>query len=210
MDLMWLMMAPSATAPYIASASLMWVVMMIAMMVPAAIPLAAMYRGVLRHKPKELLTFLFACGYLLSWSVFSVIAALLQWWLHANGWLFGMSLKTSQPVAAVIWASAGIWQLTPMKDACLSRCQSPLSFLLANWRDGRRGAVILGAQHGLYCVGCCWVLMALMFAGGAMSVIVMAALAIFIVAERLIPSAFWGARVPGAMMIGVAIYIGFR
>ena len=209
MDLMWLMMSPESAITYIAAASLMWVVMMIAMMVPAVIPLASMYRGVLRDKPKEMLTFLFACGYLFSWSAFSIVAALLQWWLHANGWLFGMELATSQSVAAVIWAAAGVWQLTPMKDACLSRCQSPMSFLMENWRDGHLGAFVLGAHHGFFCIGCCWVLMMLMFAGGAMSVAVMAALAAFIVVERLVPNALWGARIPGVLMLAVAAWLWF-
>ncbi len=209
MDLMWLMMSPDSVAAYIAAAALMWFVMMIAMMVPAVIPLAFMFRNTLRDEPKELLTFLFACGYLLSWSAYSIVAALSQWWLHANGWLFGMSLATSQPVAAVIWARAGLWQLTPMKDACLSRCQTPLSFLMDNWRGGQSGALRLGFHHGLYCIGCCWVLMLLMFAGGAMSVAVMAALAGFIVLERLIPNALWGARVPGVIMLLVAAYLWF-
>ena len=209
MDLMWLMMSPDSVAAYIAAAALMWFVMMIAMMVPAVIPLAFIFRSALRDEPKELLTFLFACGYLLTWSIYSVVAAIAQWWLHANGWLFGMSLATSQPVAAVIWALAGLWQLTPMKDACLSRCQTPLSFLMDNWRGGQSGALRLGFHHGLYCIGCCWVLMLLMFAGGAMSVAVMAALAGFIVLERLIPNALWGARVPGVIMLLVAAYLWF-
>lgn len=209
MDLMWVMMSPASPLPYIAAASVMWIVMMVAMMVPAVVPLAMMYRGMLRGYNTEGCTFVFALGYLASWSVFSIAAAIVQWWLHANGWLHGMLLETSRPAAAGIFAVAGMWQLTPMKDACLSHCQSPMSFLMEHWREGYSGALALGFRHGLFCIGCCWVLMLLMFAGGAMSVVVMAALAGFILMERVIPGRLWSTQVPAVAMLAVACYLAF-
>ena len=97
---------------------------------------------------------------------------------------------------------AGVYELTPWKEACLRHCRSPLGFFLEHWTAGARGALGMGARHGLYCVGCCWVLMLLMFAGGAMSVLTMAGLCALILAERLLPPGPWVSRIPGAMMIG--------
>jgi predicted metal-binding membrane protein len=202
MDLMRLMMKPSAAGPYLLAASTMWVVMMIAMMIPAAMPMAVIFRRMDRSAAPNFDTLIFASGYLAGWSCYSIIAALIQWWLHSRGTLHGHVLITSPRLAGAIMIAAGIYQLTPLKEACLNRCRSPLGFFMDHWRDGRIGACLMGLHHGMYCVGCCWVLMLLMFAGGAMSVATMAALSVFILAERLVPAGPLVAKIPGAVLIG--------
>ncbi|MEX2482382.1 MAG: DUF2182 domain-containing protein [Gammaproteobacteria bacterium] len=199
--LMLAMMQPSAMLPYLAATALMWLVMMVAMMVPAVLPMVMVYRGIYRGVDRGLATASFVSGYFAAWGAFALLAALGQWWLHAQGLLYGMRLAASAQVAAVLFVVAGLYQLSPFKEACLARCRSPLGFFMADWRDGLRGAFAMGARHGLYCIGCCWLLMVLMFAGGAMSVLVMAALAALIVAERLLPGGPWPARVPGVALI---------
>jgi predicted metal-binding membrane protein len=112
-----------------------------------------------------------------------------------------MALKSGPLLAAGLLIAAGIYQFLPFKQACLRHCQSPLAFLLNHWRDGRMGALWMGAVHGRYCLGCCWVLMLLMFAGGVMSIGAMAALAAFILLERLLPAGFWASAVPGLLLL---------
>jgi predicted metal-binding membrane protein len=209
MDLMWMMMKPGEAAAYLGATVSMWMVMMIAMMVPAVMPMLAVFRKLDRGARTELDTFLFANGYLLAWCVFSVGAAILQWTLHGAGWLRGDLLSVRPLVAAAVLVAAGFYQLTPMKEACLQKCRSPLGFFLANWRDGRWGALRMGFGHGLFCIGCCWMLMLIMFVGGAMSVITMALLSAFILAERVLPAGPWVARLPGVGLIGWGSYLAY-
>lgn len=207
MDLMMMMMRPGESGPYLVATISMWVVMMIAMMVPAVMPMLIVFRKLDRGASTELDTFLFASGYLLAWCVFSIGAAVLQWILHSAGWLRGDLLSVRSLVAGAVLIAAGIYQLTPMKEACLDKCRSPMGFFLANWRAGRLGALRMGFQHGLFCIGCCWMLMLIMFVGGAMSVITMALLSGFILAERLLPPGPWVARLPGIGLIGWGGYL---
>ncbi|MGR8921601.1 MAG: DUF2182 domain-containing protein [Gammaproteobacteria bacterium] len=202
MDLMWRMMQPGDAGPYLAAATLMWVVMMIAMMVPSVVPMTVVFRRLDRGDRPGLDATVFASGYLVAWAGFSVVAAALQWWLHAGGMLHGMELATAGRLTAAVLVAAGVYQLTPLKEACLARCRGPMGFFLEHWRDGRLGALRMGLGHGLYCMGCCWALMLLMFAGGAMSVITMAALSVFILAERVLPAGPWVTRLPGFALIG--------
>ena len=202
MQLMRVMMIPEDPGPYLAAAGLMWIVMMIAMMIPAALPMMAVYRQVDRSPSPGLDAFVFACGYLAGWSAYAIAAAALQWWLHARGSLRGMMLAGAAPLSAALLIIAGVYQLTPLKDACLTRCRSPLGFFLAHWHPGRAGAFAMGLHHGLFCVGCCWSLMLLMFVGGAMSVATMATLCVFILAERLLPAGPWVRTIPGVLLIG--------
>lgn len=199
--LMRLMMRPSDSLPYFLGAALMWVIMMIGMMTPAVVPMAVVLRSVDRGPHCERVTLLFAGGYLVAWSLFAVLAALLQLSLHARGLLEGHLLAVSAQGAGLLLLVAGIYQLTPWKAACLRHCRSPIGFFLEHWSPGAWGAVRMGLRHGFYCVGCCWMLMLLMFVGGAMSVLTMAALCGFILAERLLPPGPWVSRIPGATMI---------
>lgn len=195
------MMAPGDSSSYLLASATMWLVMMLAMMTPPALPLLLVFRGLDRGPNSKLDALLFAAGYLASWSGFALLVAFAQWGLHSQGYLHGMRLAVSQHVAGAILVAAGLWQLTPLKAACLAHCRGPMGFFLAHRRAGRWGAVAMGLHHGLYCIGCCWMLMALMFAGGAMSVATMAALALFIVAERLLPGGPWVTRLPGLGLI---------
>jgi len=209
MDLMRMMMRPADAGPYLGATTVMWVVMMMAMMVPAVMPMLIVFQKLDRGSSGGADLILFSCGYLIAWSAFSIVAAVAQWLLHGAGWLGGSLLSLRPTAAAAILIAAGIYQLTPMKDSCLEKCRSPMGFFLANWRAGRLGALAMGAHHGLFCIGCCWVLMLIMFAGGAMSVITMALLTVFIVAERVLPPGPWVARIPGVALItwGAAIAI---
>lgn len=210
MDMMWAMMDPSAMVAYLIAAAVMWVVMMVAMMIPAVLPMAMVFRGMHRGRHATAETLLFASGYLIVWSGFAIIGAILQWLLHSRGGLGGHMLEAGPHLAALLLVVAGLYQLTPLKESCLARCRSPIGFFMANWRDGRRGAIVMGAQHGLYCLGCCWMLMLLMFVGGAMSVVTMALLSIFILAERLLPPGPWVSKLPGVALLvaGAALAIG--
>ena len=211
MAMMWAMMDPSVVAPYLAASVTMWVVMMVAMMIPAVLPMAMVFRGMHKGRHATAETLLFTSGYLIVWSFFAIIGAMLQWLLHSNGWLRGHLLEAGAPLMALILVAAGLYQLTPLKAACLTHCRSPIGFFMAHWRDGRTGAILMGAQHGLYCLGCCWMLMLLMFVGGAMSVTTMALLSVFILAERLLPAGPWVSRLPGVVMLsaGTAIALGY-
>ena len=206
-ELMWMMMEPNESIPYLAATTAMWIVMMFAMMVPAVMPMVIVFCQLDRGPSTELDAVLFAGGYLLAWCMFSVVAATLQWSLHGVGQLHGDLLSVRPLLAASILILAGAYQLTPMKEACLNRCRSPIGFFLANWRSGRLGAIRMGLQHGLFCIGCCWMLMLLMFVGGAMSVVTMALLSIFILAERVLPSGPWVSWMPGVVLIAWGGYI---
>lgn len=205
MGLMRAMMAPGDSPAYLLASATMWLVMMMAMMTPAALPMLLVFRGLDRGPAGKHDAVLFASAYLASWSVFAVLAALAQWWLHGQGYLHGPRLAASHQLAGGILIAAGIWQLTPFKAACLAHCRGPLGFFLAHWCAGRWGAIAMGLRHGTYCIGCCWMLMALMFAGGAMSVATMAALAVFILAERVLPGGKWVTCLPG---IGLIVFGG--
>jgi predicted metal-binding membrane protein len=175
---------------------LMWWVMMIAMMAPSAAPLVLLYIRVARHHGDDPVAgsaiapaALVAAGYLFVWLIFSVAAALVQELLQPAGLISTMMLwsKTAALSAAVL-AAAGIYQLSPLKKSCLVKCRAPSQFLVAHWRPGRKGALLLGMLHGAYCVGCCWLLMALLFVGGVMNLIWIAALTLFVLVEKLAPS----------------------
>ena len=133
---------------------------------------------------------------------FAVLASVLQWTLHRAALLHGHLLTAGPPLAGALLVAAGLYQLTPLKTACLARCQSPLGFLLSHWREGASGALHMGVRHGAYCLGCCWALMLLMFAYGVMSAAAMALLTVFVLAERLLPPGPWSAKLPGLALVG--------
>ncbi|MCC6710135.1 MAG: DUF2182 domain-containing protein [Gammaproteobacteria bacterium] len=197
------MMTPGAAVPYLVATALMWLVMMVAMMTPAVLPMMLVFRSLDRGPGGAADALWFGGGYLVAWSAFGVLAALVQWWLHEHGLLAGMALAASPKLAGAILIAAGLWQLTPLKAACLAHCRGPMGFFLKHWRSGRGGALAMGLRHGLFCIGCCWMLMALMFAGGAMSVATMAALALFILAERVLPGGDWVSWGAGLGLLGL-------
>lgn len=201
--LMMVMMRPDQPAAYLPAVALMWVVMMVAMMTPAVLPMLLVFWRLARGTRRQSLWhgIVFGTSYLVVWSVFGLVLTLLQWALHRGAVLHtGVLALGSQPAAGLLVA-AGMYQLTPLKAACLAHCQSPLAFLLSHWRPGAVGALRMGLAHGAYCLGCCWVLMLLMFAGGVMSIGSMALISLLILLERLLPPRRWAAFVPGLLLI---------
>lgn len=172
----------------------MWWTMMIAMMAPSATPAILLYAAVFRRatadspvQPRLAPTGAFAAGYLIVWLAFSLAAAALQALLATQGSLSATMMGSqSRWLSAAILGVAGFYELSRLKRSCLSKCRSPAMFMSRNWRPGTSGAVRLGVLHGAYCVGCCWALMALLFVGGVMDVVWIAALTLLVAAEKLI------------------------
>ncbi len=164
----------------------MWWVMMLAMMLPSAAPMILLFASVAKRSGRPVGTVLFVSGYLLVWGGFSVIATLMQWALTRFGLLEGMQAN-SLLLAGLLLLVAGVYQLTPAKAACLKHCRSPLQFVTEHWRPGPSGALKMGHRHGLYCLGCCWALMALLFVGGVMNLAWIGLLAAYVLIEKIAP-----------------------
>ena len=184
----------------------MWSVMMVAMMLPSASPMLLLYATVVRNRSSAgaaAQVYAMAGGYLLAWGLFSLAAVVLQGVLSALLLVTPM-METATPLAAgVLLLAAGIYQFTPLKAACLRSCRSPLSFITQHWRTGGSGAFRMGFEHGLYCVGCCWALMLLLFVGGVMNLWVIIALTIVVLVEKLAAFGAHTTRVTGAALIGL-------
>jgi predicted metal-binding membrane protein len=170
-----------------------------------------LYAGTARRRPDAggaaLRVYLLAAGYLAVWAVFSVGATALQR-LLARLLLLTPMMEPATPVAgAAILAIAGLYQLTPLKRVCLRACRSPLAFLTQHWRTGRAGAFRMGVEHGLYCLGCCWAMMLLLFAGGVMNLAVIIALTVWVIVEKLAPFGERSAPVSGALLLGTAAWM---
>jgi predicted metal-binding membrane protein len=191
------MMTPVWDAPHLVLLWAMWAVMMTAMMLPSATPMMLL---VGRQGP----AWPVALGYVAVWAIFSVGATALQWALGRSSVLNPMMEVTTPTAGAVLLVIAGLYQWTPLKRACLTACQSPMAFLMRRWRSGRWGAFRIGADHGVHCVGCCWALMLLLFAGGVMNLTVIVALTLFVAFEKLAPLGAWGARASGVLLIAGA------
>jgi predicted metal-binding membrane protein len=151
----------------------------------------------------------FAGGYLLAWSAFSLAATTVQWALERAALLTPMMESASRLLGGIVLIVAGLYQWTPLKDACLSNCQAPLAFIMryGGFRAEPAGALALGLRHGLYCVGCCWALMALLFVGGVMNLLWIAALAILVLLEKVTPSGRIIARLAGLGLIACGIWL---
>jgi predicted metal-binding membrane protein len=164
---------------------LMWAVMMVAMMLPSAAPMVAMYARVAEGHgaSARVRVWLFAGGYVAAWTAFSAVATVLQTALDQAAMLTG-AMQVAPLMGGVILALAGAYQLSPLKRRCLRHCQSPIGFLMSHWRDGRAGAIAMGLRHGAFCVGCCWMLMALLFVAGVMNLLWVAVLTGFVLIER--------------------------
>jgi predicted metal-binding membrane protein len=191
-----MMMQPASwSAGYGVLVFLMWWVMMIAMMVPSAAPAILIHAGIVRKRKSAgqpyASTFCFLSGYLVAWGVFSLVATVLQYSLESVGVMTGMMEIASPLIAGSVLIMAGLYQLTPLKDACLRHCQHPLLFFLHHWKPGGAGAFRMGAEHGGYCLGCCWFLMALLFVGGIMNLFWIAGIAIYVGMEKLAAGHRW-------------------
>jgi predicted metal-binding membrane protein len=184
----------------------MWAVMMVAMMTPSVVPMVMMFATINKGKQKKGLpyapTFIFLSGYLVAWALFSIVASAIQYPLHVSGLLNPMMNSRSYLLSGGILVLAGLYQWTPLKDACLTECRSPLSFLMTSWKEGHWGALRLGVHHGLYCIGCCWALMAVLFAVGVMNMLWVLLITIFVVLEKIGPvSSRYLRAVTGLIMV---------
>lgn len=189
----------------------MWAVMMAAMMLPSATPTLLLYLRAARTRTDgsnaALGVYALVGGYLSVWTMFSVGATLLQRLLATQGLLSPMMEPASAAPSVLLLLIAGIYQLTPLKRVCLRSCRSPLSFLMRRWRTGWAGAYRMGVEHGAYCLGCCWALMLLLFAGGVMNLAVIGVLTAWILVEKLLPAGEQAARVSGLLLIGTAVWM---
>ncbi len=183
----------------------MWWIMMVAMMLPSAAPMILLYAAVNRKARERGAPFVptgvFALGYLAAWGVFSLLAVALQWGLERTALLSSMMVGTSIVLGGLLLIAAGAWQLTPLKHACLKHCRSPLHFLSHHWRKGRWGAFRMGAEHGAFCLGCCWFLMGLLFYGGVMNLYWIVGLAAFVLLEKTAPAGHWIGSAAGVGLI---------
>jgi predicted metal-binding membrane protein len=171
---------------------LMWWVMMTGMMLPSALPMTLTFATVNRRR-RELgtpyvPTAVFVAGYLLAWGAFSMAATALQWGLERAELMTPMMRTSSPLLGGLLFVAVGLYQLTPLKHACLRRCRSPLAFVLERWRDGTAGALRMGMEHGAYCLGCCALLMTLLFVGGIMNLLWVAAIAAWVLLEKILPA----------------------
>lgn len=199
-------MAPMAWTPeYAMVVFLMWWIMMVAMMLPSASPVILLFASVSRRQQalgKPFVpAFFFLTGYIVVWGLFSLIATGAQWGLQASGRISMMAGSGSQLLSATILIAAGLWQLTPLKQVCLRHCRSPLQFITNGFRPGVRGALRMGAEHGAFCLGCCWFLMGLLFYGGVMNLFWIAGLAIYVLIEKVAPNGLWIGRIAGVVLL---------
>ena len=187
----------------------MWVIMMIAMMLPSASPMILMYLKTLQRSSTQhsvpVLISMFVLGYLVIWTGFSALISVVQWALHKAALLSPMMVSTSNVLGGLILIVAGLYQWTPYKHACLRRCRSPLGFIMTQWREGINGAFVMGLRHGLFCLGCCWALMALLFVTGVMNLLWIAALSVLVLIEKIIPTGEKLARWVGVLILGYGI-----
>jgi predicted metal-binding membrane protein len=204
------LMAP-ANAPWgvieFAFVFVMWAVMMIGMMAPSVAPMILMYARVGRQgnvKGKPLVaTGWFATGYFLTWIAFSLAATLVQWMIERAALLDSRMASASNVLGGIVLIAAGVYQWSPLKDVCLTQCQSPIGFLMryGGFRGDLIGCLLMGLRHGAYCIGCCWALMALLFVGGVMNVLWIALLTLLVLLEKLAPFGRWIARAAGVACI---------
>ena len=206
-------MPPSWDATHLLLLWTMWAVMMVAMMLPSAAPTILLYGSAARrrHGPEATsLIYALSAGYVSIWVLFSVLVTAFQRALGALFLLSPMMEAATPQVGGALLLVAGGYQWTPLKQACLTACQSPLGFLLSGWRDGLRGAFRMGLDHGIYCLGCCWALMLLLFAGGVMNLAVIGSLTAFVLFEKLGLFGRHGARISGVLLVASGCWVVSR
>ncbi len=184
----------------------MWIVMMMAMMIPSVAPVILLFANISRRRRLQgvLATSasVFTLGYLLAWTGYAVLAALAQSLLHSAAFLSPAMTSRSPLLGGGLLMLAGVYQWLPLKGACLSHCRSPLGFFSTEWREGASGALVMGFRHGSYCVGCCWALMALLFVAGVMNLFWVVVIAGFVLAEKVVPNGRLVGRITGALLAG--------
>lgn len=191
-----MMTAPTYWSPtYALFIFLMWWIMMIAMMIPSAAPIVLLFAAMTRKRqtraPPYLGTGAFLATYLAMWALFSAAAALLHWGLAASGLLTSTITVSGALPGGLLLIAVGLYQLTPLKQACLHQCRQPIEFIARHWRSGPLGALRMGARHGAYCLGCCWFLMGLLFFGGIMNVWWMVGIAAYVLVEKIVRCGHW-------------------
>jgi predicted metal-binding membrane protein len=205
-----MLMAPSWTVQYAAMIFLMWVIMMAAMMLPSAAPAILLVIALTKQRGERhaiRASGEFAFGYVAVWGAFSLVATGLQWGLDRAGLLSENMASGSVVLAAFLLFAAGVYQLTPWKHACLQHCRSPMEFLTRHWRKGPLGPMRAGARHGAFCLGCCWMLMGLLFVGGLMNLIWIAGLALLVLIEKLFPLGPRVSQLTGVALIGWGAFV---
>ena len=189
----------------------MWAVMMVGMMVPSATPMILAFANINRRRRQAGSPFvpagIFLAGYLVIWAGYSAAATLAQWGLHSASLLSPMMASASPVLGGILLISAGAFQLSPLKNACLRRCRTPMSFITNDWREGHQGALLMGLQHGAYCLGCCWALMGLLFLLGVMNLLWIAALAALVLVEKVGPAGVWVGRLAGVGLVAWGIWM---
>lgn len=215
-DLSMAMATPADWTPgYAMLIFFMWWVMMIAMMLPSAAPMILLHASLNRRSSANTggptATLVFTVAYLLTWAVFSIAAASTQWALEHAGLLSPMMMNTTSMVlAGTILAFAGLYQLTSIKQACLKHCQNPVEYLSGHWKPGIAGAFSMGTRHGMYCLGCCWGLMAILFFGGIMNLYWVIGLAILVLMEKLLPFGRRQSQITGVLLLAWAATFFYR
>jgi predicted metal-binding membrane protein len=193
---------------------IMWSVMMFAMMIPSAAPMILLFTKINRQRHERedptLPTVTLVCGYLFAWTAFSALATAAQWGLHSAALLSPDMMSRSSLLGGGLLVVAGAFQWTRWKQACLVHCRSPIHFFMSEWDPGVPGALRMGVRHGVYCVGCCWVLMALLFVGGVMNLLWVAALAVLVLVEKILPRGELFGRIAGVVLIvvGMGVLVG--
>jgi predicted metal-binding membrane protein len=206
--------AGSWTVGETAGLAIMWIIMMIAMMIPSVAPVILLFASVSRRRRVQgvLATpvSVFTLGYLVAWTGYAVLAALTQSALHSAALLSPTMASDSPLVGGGLLILAGFYQWLPLKGACLSHCRSPLGFFSTEWREGMSGALLMGFRHGSYCVGCCWALMTLLFVAGVMNMLWVVGIAGFVLVEKVVPSGKLVGRIAGVLFVvwGVWMLVG--
>ena len=185
---------------------LMWWLMMIAMMTPSAAPTLLLFHNLKKigSEGKKALsyTYLFLFGYLIIWAIFSLIACIIHKFFDNSSITDAAMMQlNSVQFSGILLITAGVYQFTPLKNACLEKCRTPIDFLSSNNRKGAKGSFIMGAHHGLFCLGCCWALMALLFVGGVMNLFWITGLALYVLIEKIIIKAGWLDKIMGLILI---------
>lgn len=194
------------TAGYAVMMFLMWAIMMVGMMLPSAAPVMLLHARVCRRRVGRIApTGSFLLGYIAVWTGYSAGATALQWGLERLALLSPSMTSSSPALGTVVLVAAGLYQLTPARNACLTHCRSPMDFLASNWRHGGIGAFRMGIEHGAYCAGCCWVLMLVLFVVGVMDLIWVAAIAFFVLLEKVAPAGRQVARAGAAALISAGL-----
>ena len=199
------------SAHYFLMMFLMWAIMMVGMMLPSVAPTVLIYAAIARKaatgNTPVAPTGAFISGYVVIWIAFSLFATTAQWALDQAALLSPMMVSNSVGLGAVLIVTAGIYQWLPIKDKCLQQCRSPVDFITSHWQKGMTGAFRMGLSHGMFCLGCCWVLMSLLFVGGVMNLLWIAAITLFVLLEKILPLGDAGGRVMGLIMIATGAII---